>query len=467
MDLTLETLKAERGILFLVDDAGTARPEVVRGGVDDTVVARAAKVSSGIVRHSVLKGEAVLSDDARVDERFATPSVMLYNIVSFMCVPIVRRGRILGTLYVDHREMADLFAKEDLAFLSALADLCAVALENSSLHRKLEGEIRSLRSHLESRYRFDNLVGSSQEMENLFRLMERIADSGASVLIQGENGTGKELVARALHYNSVRRSSPFVTVDCGSMPPELAASELFGHRRGSFTGATEDRPGLFEQAQGGTVFLDQVEDLPLKLQPHLLRVLQEGEVRRVGETEYRKVSWRLVAATRFDLDERVRAGLFREDLYYRLRVIPLVVPPLRKRGSDIELLARHFLDAAAPAAGRKPSAFSRDALERLRSHSWPGNVRELKHAVERAVLLAEGESIQVADLGLDVRAASAVVGSPIRRVMARAEIEQTLRDQGGNVSAAADALGLTRRGLQKMMRRFEMRREDFEKAESP
>ena len=450
MDLVLETVNAERGILFLVGADGAPHPEVVRGA-DDGTVAGAAETSRQILAQALAEGAALMSDDARADARFHSPSVVLLNIMSFMCVPLRRDDRVLGTLYVDHRGKPDVFSVEDLAFLSALADICAVALENSLLHRELDREVRELRRDVAGKYRFENLLGASDSMVRLFRVMERLVDSDAAVLIQGENGTGKELVARALHFNGVRRERPFVVVDCGALTPELAASELFGHRKGAFTGAGEDRAGLFEQAHGGSVFLDQIEDLPLALQPQLLRAVQEGEVRRVGETSYRKVSWRLIAASRMDLAERVRAGAFREDLYYRLRVVPLDVPALRERRGDIQTLAQHFLDRARAAQGHGPIGFSREAMDLMLAYRWPGNVRELQHAIERAALLAPRERVAPEDLGLTPGAMVAPLLYPVRT--ARPDVEEALRTHRGNVTLAAQALGLSRRGLQKLLKR--------------
>ncbi len=458
MDRVLETVGAERGVLFLVDPDGEPRAEVVRGA-DPAIVASAFQTSRRVIEQSLARGEALLSDDARADARFGTPSVMLHNIVSFMCVPLRRGDRILGTLYVDHRSVADLFSSEDLTFLCALADVCAVAIENALLHQDLQREVRGLRRQVEGKYRFGSLIGGSASMVALFRLLERIADTDSTVLLQGENGSGKELVARALHVNSRRRERPFVTVDCGTLTPELAASELFGHRRGAFTGAVEDRAGLFEQAGGGTVFLDQIEDLAMPLQPHLLRAVQEGEVRRVGETRYRPVSGRLVAATRVDLAERVRTGEFREDLYYRLRVIPVFVPPLRERHGDVPRLAEHFLSRLRERQGGGPDGFSHAAMQALLDYRWPGNVRELEHAVERAALLATGPRIEPADLALEVDRFPAPFAAARRR--RRADVADALRQAGGNVTDAATALGLSRRGLQKLLKRKGLDRRNF------
>jgi len=459
VEVAVESLKAERGILFLRDADGSARPEVIRGA-DEATIGSALAMSQRILAHALSSGEATLSDDARADQRFDSPSVAAYNIVSFMCVPLRRGDRVIGTLYVDHRRVADLFARDDLAFLTALADLGAVAIENARLHAELQREVRQLRRDVAAKYRFENLLGSSERMTALFRTMERVADTDATVLIEGENGTGKGLIARALHANSRRRDRPFVTIDCGALNEQVAASELFGYRRGAFTDAREDRAGLFEDARDGTVFLDQIEDLPLALQSHLLRALQEGEVRRLGETAYRKVRWRAIAATRVDLAERVRAGSFREDLYYRLLVIPLRVPALRQRREDVAPLAHHFLEKAKARLGRGPEGFSAEALERLEDHAWPGNVRELEHTIDRACLLAVGSRIQSVDLGLpDSPLTAARTARAVRP--GRSDAEMALREHGGNVSHAAAALGIGRRALQKLMRRESLDREDF------
>jgi len=461
LDLALETTGAERGVLFLRNSDGAVEPEIARGA-DDATLERAAGVSRRILEHALLAGEALLSDDARADERFATQSVMLHNIVSFMCVPLLRGDQILGALYVDHRTFADLFTREDLAFLRALADLCAVALENARRHAGLEGEVRRLRRDVEGKYRFGSLLGGSESMVRLVRVLERVIDSEATVLLCGENGTGKELVARALHQASRRAARPFVVIDCGALPESLATSELFGHRRGAFTGARDDHAGLFEQAEGGTVFLDQVEDLPTPLQPHLLRLLQEGEVRRVGETAYRRVHVRVVAASRVDLAQRVRDGSFREDLYYRLRVVPVDLPPLRERREDIPALAAHFLERARARNGASGLGFSRACMEAMLAHSWPGNVRELEHAIERATLLACGDRIEAADMGIDDVAGSRTpapggVGPTDRET----RVGDALRRHQGNVSRAAEELGVSRRAIQKFLAKRGLRRESF------
>jgi Nif-specific regulatory protein len=461
MDMVMKTLNAERGVLFLRGPDGSPVPEVVRGA-DESTLQDATETSRRILERSLVRGEAILSDDAQSDERFkSSQSVMRLRIVSFMCVPLRRGDRILGTLYVDNRSITALFHKEDLAFLSALADLCAIALENARMHEDLKVEVRQLRRDVQGKYRFENILGTSERMVKLFKILERVVESDATILIQGENGTGKELVARAIHFNSRRKEKPFVTVDCGSLPEHLAGSELFGHKRGAFTDAREDRRGMFEEASDGTVFLDQVEDLPLPLQPQLLRVLQEGEVRRLGETTYRKVNTRVLAASRIDLAEKVKDGSFREDLYFRLRVVPIDLPPLRERKADITVLAQNFLERVRERQPDAPKGFSRAAMDFMVAYRWPGNVRELQHSVERAALLATESRIQPEDLGLDPGFGGQTSLVEARRNTEEARLREALLETRGNVSHAAVALGVSRRTLQHMMKRHSLTREEF------
>src|SRR5215510_4503426 len=267
--------------------------------------------------------------------------------------------------------------------------------------RALRLENQHLRQAVEERYTFGQLLGKSAVMQRLFRLLERLAASQSTVLIQGESGTGKELVARALHYNGARRRHPFVPVNCAAMPEGLLESELFGHTRGAFTGADMARRGLFLEAAHGTIFLDEIGEMPLGMQAKLLRVLEQRQIRPVGSDREVEVDVRVLAATNQDLASAVQQGTFREDLYYRLRVMPVHVPPLREHREDIPLLAETFVQRHAAANKLEPRRFTREALRCLEQYDWPGNVRQLSHVIERAVTLSNGEWIDVADLGLE------------------------------------------------------------------
>lgn len=271
-------------------------------------------------------------------------------------------------------------------------------IEKALTHKKLQQENQQLRSELNKKYKFDQIIGSSEQIQNVLRLIERVADSDSTVLVTGESGTGKELIARAIHYNSPRATGPFVPINCGAIPAELLESELFGHMKGAFTGAIANRIGRFEMADGGTIFLDEIGDLEPSLQVKLLRALQERSFEPVGSTKTVSVNVRVIAATNINLEEAVDNGRFREDLFYRLNVIPLVVPALRERKTDIPLLLTHFMDIFNKTKGRGLTGIATDALEALVNYPWPGNIRELENLVERMTILKGQGAIEVADL---------------------------------------------------------------------
>jgi two-component system response regulator AtoC len=322
---------------------------------------------------------------------------------------------------------------------------------------------------------FHNLVGASPPMRGVYALLEKAAALDITVLLGGETGTGKELAARAIHYHSARKERRFVPVNCGALPGELVESELFGHARGAFTGAAAAKPGLFEEAQGGTLFLDEVGELPLPAQVKLNRALQEKEIRRVGDNAPVKVDVRVIAATHRDLREEVKAGRFREDLFYRLHVFPVRLPPLRERAEDVPLLAAHFLQKHARALRRALRGFDAEALRRLAGYPWPGNVRELENTVERAVAVSTGEVVGVADLPPEIAGtAPAAPGGPDLARMPYREAVELARDRisreylvalmtefGGNVTRAAERAGMERESLHRLLKRYALRSDDF------
>jgi DNA-binding NtrC family response regulator len=324
--------------------------------------------------------------------------------------------------------------------------------------QRLRREVRRLRREVGSRYGFGSLLGRSPAMRALVSQLEQVAATRSTVLLMGESGTGKELAARALHYHSDRAERPFVVIDCAAIPETLQESELFGHTRGAFTGAVAAKRGLFEEARGGTVFLDEVGDLSGATQAKLLRVLQEGTVRRLGDTRTIQVDVRIIAATNRDLPAEVRAGRFREDLFFRLNVLPLQLPLLRERPEDIPLLAEHFLRRFAAETGRPVRHIAPAALDCLIAYRWPGNVRELEHAIERAVLLSQGETLEVRDLppavqgggGQGVEEAPLRLRDAVARLnvdLERGLIRRALARTGGNRTEAASLLGISRRAL--------------------
>jgi two-component system NtrC family response regulator len=330
----------------------------------------------------------------------------------------------------------------------------------------LRDENRRLRALVQKEESFEEIIGSSDALRNAMSDLRRAADSDATLLLLGESGTGKELAARAIHLHSRRKEGPFVVVNCGAIPESLIESELFGHRRGAFTGATEDRRGKFELASGGTVFLDEVAELPSPLQPKLLRVLQEGEVDKIGAGEPVRVDCRIVAATHHDLEARVREGSFREDLWYRLNVVPLRMPALRERIEDIPVLAEHFLLEHSRRHGRPVPRLLPEVFDRFERYDWPGNVRELANVLERLVVLGEEETIAVEDLPEALRRdlprfggarVEIPAGGIVLEDLEKGLIEEALRRCGGNQSAASRFLGISRQTLLYRMQKFGLR----------
>ena len=328
---------------------------------------------------------------------------------------------------------------------------------------QLRREVTHLRREVYKEYSFHQILGKSRPMQEVFELIRRVADSPSNLLITGESGTGKELVAKAIHYNSDRRDRPFVAVNSAAIPEQLLESELFGHMRGAFTDAKADRPGLFEEAQKGTLFLDEISELPLMLQAKLLRAIQEREIRRVGSTKSIPVDVRIIAATNLNLADEVKAKHFREDLYYRLNVIEIRLPPLRDRRDDIPLLVETFLHKCAK-ANRKPlQGISESSLALLIDYSWPGNVRELENIIERAVTLARGEKIMPEDLPATVQGSRGdrrVLDDAAERTLPLQEVEweyikKILEKTGGNKYQAAQALGIDRKTLYRKLAEME------------
>jgi transcriptional regulator with GAF, ATPase, and Fis domain len=435
-----------------------------------------------------------------------------------ICVPLQVQDRLVGVLYVDSHQGTREIGEADLIFFQALAREIGVALENARLYeenfrareqvedlnRRLARKVRKqaheledvkhvLEVELKTKYDYGKIVGKSPKMVEIYRLLDRITDTDVPVLIHGESGTGKELVAKAIHYNGPRKRKKFVSVNCAAIAPSLLESELFGHVKGSFTGADRDKPGLFEQAEGGTIFLDEVQDMSPQLQRELLRVLQEKEVRRVGGKEVIAVDVRVISATNRDLKDLMRKAVFREDLYYRMNVVGIDLPPLRDRKEDLPLLVERFLAELSKERGGEPVTIEKAALRKLLRHEWPGNVRELQNVLERTVLMLDGSAITEESIELEIHeapeahartapagshgaahqrgiddgpgpgpspspdaayfempykdAAEAFKAEYIRRVLAR---------HAGNVTRASEQSGLVRSSFHKIMRKLDV-----------
>jgi Nif-specific regulatory protein len=434
-----EAMHAETAMVLLRDGKGqltVAAQSYTGAGQARTL----SDISSSLIEDAFQKGEPVLTESAIEDPRFSgRSSIILQGIQAAVIIPLANAGGLTGAIYLDSRSDRTRFHKQNLGPLATLAAFSTLAMENA---RRYESARRSSKGGSSAL-----LIGSSPVMQELFALIERLSTSDLPVLVLGESGTGKELAAREIHLHSPRADKPFLALYCGNVSGQLFESELFGHRKGSFTGATADKQGLVEAAEGGTLFLDEVADIPAELQTKLLRFLQEGEFRAVGDTKLRKSDVRIITATNKDLQQEVREGRFREDLFYRLYILPLTLPPLRDRASDIPFLVRHFLDKYGSKT-RGPNGISPDALRKLMHYRWPGNVRELENVIARALIIARGERIEPDDLLLSAHAKLEDAGDDLSWKSAeRQHILRVLSLSSGNKSKAAELLGISRRYL--------------------
>jgi Nif-specific regulatory protein len=445
MDTAIHAAEAERG--FLVLNEGDSLTVRTARNISPEAAMDKEGFSRSIVSEIIRSRQPLLTVDAQVDPRFAgTESLIIKHIHAVACVPLHLRGRVLGAIYLDSKTRRRGFNPATLAFLTAFANQAAIAIENARQRDELRAENRYLRTEVRRHYQFSELIGRSPKMQEVFSLLSKIADSDISTLFEGESGTGKELAARALHYNGRRSEKPFMVQFCGNLSEHLLESELFGHKKGSFTGAISDKRGLLEVANGGTFFLDEVADLPPAIQAKLLRVLQEGEFRRVGDTETRQVDVRIISATNKSLAKEVEKGGFREDLYYRLNVITVTMPPLRERDGDIPLLVKSFLEKRAKKIGKSAKGITPEAMRILESYHWPGNVRELENAIERAIVLAEDHDITPAELVISPVPKAAGNRKTLRE-SERDIVLRTLDECGGNKTRTAEVLGVSLRWL--------------------
>ena len=423
-------------------------------------------LGEGVVGRVAATGETAVIPSIASSREFLNKTGIRSGDVSFICVPVVLGRDVLGTLSVDGDCRPDEALEEDARFLGVIAAMLAQAIKTRNLMRdrqeKLLRENERLRIELRSHTGPRNLIGKSREMQIVFDQIAQVADSPSTVLIGGETGTGKELVAQALHYNGSRSGGPFVRVNCAALPETLIESELFGHEKGAFTGASSAHKGRFEQADGGTIFLDEIGDISPLMQVKLLRVLQEREFERVGGNRTIRVDVRVVAATHRDLYDMVKRGTFRGDLYYRINVFPIHLLPLRKRQTDLPLLAEHFLRKYATGAGKEVTSFSPEVLDIFTGHSWPGNVRELENCVEHAVILADGPAILPRHLPAALRHGSAPQAERPLDVdyktmvddFEREVLTDALQSSGGNITRAAQMLRTTPRVISYRVRQL-------------
>jgi len=452
LDEVVALTGADKGFLVLmrgdephVQTARNVNQETIRGAVGRV----ADQISDSILQRVISTRQPLIVSDALHDTMFnASISVMQLKLCSVMCVPLQFQGRLLGLIYVGNDNIVNLFEERALETLSVFASQAALLLQSALQLDALRQDNDALREVLRGQ-QFGQLIGTCDAMREVYRKLEKIAGTDISVLILGETGTGKELVARELHRRSRRREGPFVALNCGALPENLMESELFGHKRGAFTGAVADKSGCFQAANGGTLFLDEVGEMPPTLQVKLLRAIQERVVTPVGDTRGVPVDLRIIAATHVNLEQAIRDGRFREDLYYRLNVISLELPPLRNRDEDVVLIARWLLDKLARELGRPEHSFSRDAIIALRKHAWPGNIRELENRIKKAVVLSDTRELGPADLDLDeAQLAGRVLSlTEARELWQRRYIDEVLQLNGGNRTKTARDLGVDPRTI--------------------
>jgi transcriptional regulator with GAF, ATPase, and Fis domain len=439
MDAVIDLTGAAKGFLVLFEgdrpDIKVAR-NVLKENLDNAV----SELSDSIIARVVETEEPVIVSDALNDSAFGNAeSVVNLRLNSVMCVPLRERGRLMGLIYVGNDRVKNLFDMRSLELLTVFASQASLLLQNAMLVDDLKLRNVSLSEELE-RKRFGEIIGTSAAMREVFRQVEKVAGAEVSVLVSGETGTGKELIAREIHGRSARARGPFVSVNCGAIPESLMESEFFGHMRGAFTGAVATTTGKFQAADHGTIFLDEIGEMPLGLQVKILRVLQEHTVMKVGGTKHEPLDIRVLAATNRTLEDEIKAGRFREDLYYRLNVVHVDLPPLRSRDEDIVLLARYLLARYAAEFKSKVKGFTPNAVVSMRKHGWPGNVRELENRIKKAVILCDGAMLSAQDLDLTKDALPEVL--PLAEAKERFQREYVLevlaRNNGNRTKTAKD-----------------------------
>jgi len=454
----LTMVRADWAAFFLCDQNGEFRLSTSRGREGETRADM--RFSRTVLREAISKRTAVLSHEVTRDRRFsASDSVAAGTFRSVLCVPLVTEKQPLGAIYLASRSRSFAFSEEEVAWLQAVSGQATVALERMLEHERLVRENAELRRRIVLEH---GLVGESPAMRKVFRFISRVAPTESAVLIKGETGTGKELVSRAIHYNSRHKDDPFVCINCAALPRELIESELFGHERGAFTGAVRTRIGKFELADGGTIFLDEVGELDRAAQAKLLRVVEGQPFERVGGSEPIHVNVRVLAATNRDLAAAVEEGTFRADLYHRLNVIATELPPVRERGQDIELLARFFLGLLREQVGRPLRDLAPETIALMKEYDWPGNVRELRNVVEHAVVLGRTEIILPEDLPASVTRRRARIGAhpdPDGHAVSLSEAERehilsVYRQCDGNKKRAAEVLRISRDTLYRKLRDY-------------
>ena len=453
LDAVIEVTHASTGFIVLLRDGD---PEIAAArNVDKrNLPASVGQLSDSIIKRCIETQKPLIVSDALNDTMFKTAeSVMNLRLCSVMVAPLMAQGQLLGLIYVGNDNVVSLFEESSLDVLTIFAGQGSLILQNALLLDELTLDRDRMAEQL-SEKRFGDIIGSCDSLLDVFKKVEKVAAANINVLITGETGTGKELIARELHRRGGRKDGPFIVVNCGAIPENLMESELFGHVRGAFTGAIATRSGKFQLADGGTLFLDEIGEMPLSLQVKLLRAIQERIVMKVGDTKQESVDIRVVAATNRDLEAEIKNGAFREDLYYRLNVVNLHLPPLRERGEDVVMIAKVLLQKYGAEYGAKLKGFTPNALIAIRKYEWPGNVRQLENRIKKAVVLADKTLIGPEDMDLFPEALTTTVSlSEAREEFTRRYILEVLARNNGNRTKTARDLGVDPRTIFRYLER--------------
>jgi len=444
LDLVIEVVNGERGLFVKYDDLRRKLEIIAARNVQRENIVDLTAFSSGILQKVIDTRQPCLYHDVQSDPSVSQfQSVQLQNIKSVLGVPIMQDGRVWGVILVDSRMNRKEFNEENLVFLDFFSNIVSLALDKISKLENLEKENLLLRNRIESEKSIPELIGESQVMKKLAILIYKVAKTDATVLLLGESGTGKELIAKAIHNFSDRKDKPYLAQFCGSIPDTLLESELFGYKRGAFTGANSDKKGLFEVASGGTFFLDEIADISMALQAKLLRVLQSKEIMRLGDTKVIQIDARVIAATNKELNQLVKENKFREDLFYRLNVFPIKIPPLRERIGDVPLLTYHFIRKFSD----KNIHVDPKTLRMLEEYSWPGNVRQLENVIQRALILCDGDKLFPEHVVLEEDSDDSNFSGTLRE-FEKLFLLKRLKMFDGNRTATAKSLGVSVRWVQ-------------------
>ncbi len=457
LDAVIEVTGAEKGLVLLLSDGPNAdgRPTIrASRQVNREMVGAGGTFSDSIVQKVFETARPVIVSDAATDAQFgSSESVVALRLSSVMCAPLISQGAVMGALYVGNDRVKGLFQRSQLDVLAIFAGQASIILQNAMLLYALRADKEKLAAELKDK-RFGEIIGVCPSMMEVFRKLQKVATTDIGVLITGETGTGKELIARELHRRSNRANGPFVVINCGAIPENLIESELFGHVRGAFTGAVASRPGKFQVADKGTLFLDEIGELPLNLQVKLLRALQERVVFRVGDSRPEKVDIRVVAATNRILEDEIRGGRFREDLYYRLNVVNIWLPPLRERGDDVLVIAKALLSKFADELHSTVQGFTPQGLAAIKKYSWPGNIRQLENRIRKALVLCERSMLTPEDMDLTTAGDAPIL--PLEKAkeeFQRRYVLESLERNNGNRTQTARDLGVDPRTIFRYLER--------------